>query len=88
MHAEIPRLMSTLDDHDRRDNRYDSVISVLAVQYHISEATVRILYEHEMAKLNLESRIKSFLPTLCVRQVKEILRQNLNTLIPELKVGE
>lgn len=52
---------------------HDSVIESIAVQYHMDEKQVRVIYEGELSKLKLGSRIKSFLPVLCTRHVKEIL---------------
>lgn len=52
---------------------HDSVIESIAVQYHMDEQDIRMIYETELTKLKLGSRIKSFLPVLCTRHVKEIL---------------
>ena len=52
---------------------HDSVIESIAVQYQINEDEVREIYESELSRLQTESRIKSFLPVLCTRHVKEIL---------------
>ncbi len=52
---------------------HGSVIESIAVQYHVDEQQVRVIYEGELSKLKTGSRIKSFLPVLCSRHVKEIL---------------
>lgn len=52
---------------------HDSVIESIAMQYHMDEQDIRVIYETELNKLKLDSRIKSFLPVLCTRHVKEIL---------------
>jgi len=52
---------------------HDSVIESIAMQYQMDEQQVRVIYEGELSKLKLGSRIKSFLPVLCTRHVKEIL---------------
>ena len=54
---------------------HDSVIESIAMQYHMDEQQVRVIYEGELSKLNIGSRIKSFLPVLCTRHFKEILIQ-------------
>jgi len=55
---------------------HDSVIESLAVQYEIDEKEIRLIYEQELSKLKLSCRIKSFLPVLCTRHVKEIILRN------------
>ncbi len=57
---------------------HDSVIESIAEQYHVDEQQVRVIYEDELGKLKIGSRIKSFLPVLCSRHVKEILLHNNN----------
>ncbi len=52
---------------------HDSVIESIAVQYHMDEREIRTMYVTELNKLKIGSRIKSFLPVLCTRHVKEIL---------------
>ena len=52
---------------------HDSVIESIAVQYQMDEQEIRVIYETELTKLKLGSRIKSFLPVLTSRHVKEIL---------------
>lgn len=55
---------------------HNSVIESLAVQYEIDEKEIRLIYEQELSKLKLSCRIKSFLPVLCTRHVKEIILRN------------
>jgi len=57
----------------RETDIHDSVIESIAMQYHMEEQQIRTIYEGELTKLVLGSRIKSFLPVLCTRHVKEIL---------------
>ncbi len=64
--------MSELDKIEHNDI-HDSVIESIAVQY---EMDVRLIYEAQLGKLSLGSRIKSFLPALCTRHVKEIILHN------------
>lgn len=52
---------------------HDSVIESLALQYQMDETHIRRLYEQQLRRLKGESRVKSFLPVLCSRHVKEIL---------------
>ncbi len=52
---------------------HDGVIESIAAQYHMDEQQVRVIYEDELSKLKLGSRIKPFFPVLCTRHVKEIL---------------
>ncbi len=52
---------------------HDSVIESLAMQYQMDENHIRRIYEQELSKLKHDSRVKSFLPVLCSRHVKEIL---------------
>jgi len=52
---------------------HDSVIESIAVQYQMDEREIRTMYVTELNKLKIGSRIKSFLPVLCTRHVKEIL---------------
>lgn len=54
---------------------HDGVIESIAMQYRMDEQEIRTLYETELNKLVLGSRIKSFLPVLCTRHVKEKLLQ-------------
>ncbi len=65
--------MSTEQVAGKETDIHDSVIESIAVQYHVDEQQVRVIYEGELSKLKLGSRIKSFLPVLCSRHVKEIL---------------
>lgn len=64
--SELPKVGAGRDVHD-------SVIESLAMQYQMDEAHIRRLYEQELSRLKHESRVKSFLPVLCSRHVKEIL---------------
>ena len=57
----------------RESDMHDSAIESIAVQYHMDKQEIRAIYEAEMDKLKLGCRIKSFLPVLCVRHVKERL---------------
>ena len=54
---------------------HDSVIESLALQYQMDETQIRNIYEQELDKLKVSSRIKSFIPVLCSRHVKEIIVQ-------------
>ena len=54
---------------------HDSVIESLALQYQMDETQIRHIYEQELDKLKVSSRIKSFIPVLCSRHVKEIIVQ-------------
>lgn len=51
----------------------DGAIESLAVQYGLDEALVRQIYEKEFEVLKLNARIKSFLPILCSRRVKQVI---------------
>jgi len=64
--TETPKPGSGKDIHD-------SVIESLSVQYQMDEEHIRRIYEQELSKLTPKSRVKSFLPVLCSRHVREIL---------------
>ncbi len=63
-------------DKIEHDDIHDSVIESIALQYEMDENDVRLIYEEQLDKLSLSSRIKSFLPVLCTRHVKEIILHN------------
>jgi len=51
----------------------DGVIAVLSSQFGVDESLVRDIYHREFSDLKSRSRIKSFLPILCGRRVKQII---------------
>ena len=61
---------------ERSNDIHDSVIESIATQYSMDSDDVRLIYEEQLDKLTLGSRIRSFLPVLCTRHVKEIILQN------------
>ncbi len=69
--SDVLKANSEMDVHN-------SEIESLAVQYEIDEKEVRLIYERELSKLKLSCRVKSFLPVLCTRHVKEIIQRNFH----------
>ena len=55
---------------------HDSAIESIAMQYEMDKDDVRLIYEEQLDKLTIGSRIGSFLPVLCTRHVKEIILHN------------
>jgi hypothetical protein len=48
-------------------------IHSLAEQYNIDEKKVKGIYQAELSKLEVGTRITAFLPVLCIRHVKELI---------------
>jgi len=60
-------------------SKQDSTIQALAKQYATSESVIKELYEAELNKLQSNAQIKTFLPVLATRHVKESLTQATKT---------
>lgn len=60
-------------DTDEERKLHFNVISALADQYRVDEATIRELYEHQLAGLIGGARIRTYLSVLTARRVKEHL---------------
>ena len=59
--------------------RSDGVtIAALAEETHTEQSVVRYLYEEEFAVLEAHSSVKSFIPLIAARRVKERLRASHN----------
>lgn len=52
---------------------HSNAIHAIANQYHVDEQDVRTLYESELRKIDHHVKVRSFLPVLCIRHVKERL---------------
>ena len=61
-----------MDSHNPTDPESD--IETLARETHTPVATVQEIYQSEHAKLDRVARIKTFIPVLIHRRVKELLR--------------
>ena len=48
-------------------------IHSLARQYKVDEKIVKEIYERELEKLTIGTRITSFIPILCLRHAKELI---------------
>lgn len=54
--------------------QHEAAITALAAQTRVTVAVVRDLYEEEMAALEAEATVKSFIGVIAARRVKERLR--------------
>ncbi len=55
---------------------FDSAIESIATECQLSKDDVRQLFEEQYQRLDKQSRIKSFIPILCTKNVKEIIRHS------------
>jgi hypothetical protein len=53
----------------------EQAVEFLAHESHVPIGDVELLYGNELAKLEVGARIRSFLPILAIRKVRDLLRQ-------------
>lgn len=69
-------------DNEEERKRHLGTIQMLAVELHMSLEQVRPVYEIELNKLMTHARIRDFLPVLTRRQVREVLREHIERVLP------
>lgn len=57
------------------ESHQEQAVAFLARESRVSIDDVERLYGTELAKLEVGARIKSFLPILAIRKVRDVLRQ-------------
>lgn len=60
---------------DEERKLHANVIDSLADQYHLDEATIRELYESRLESLMDVARVRTYLPVLVARYVRNFLSQ-------------
>ena len=60
---------------DEEQRLHSNIIYSLADQYHLDEATIRDIYEDKLESLMDGARVKTYLPVLVARYVKNFLSQ-------------
>ena len=59
----------------RMESHQEQAVAFLAHESNVSVDDVAQLYGSELAKLEVDARITSFLPILAIRKVRDVLRQ-------------
>jgi hypothetical protein len=60
-------------------SQQERAVEVLAQESHAPIDDVAQLYGNELAKLEVDARIKSFIPIIALRNVRDLLRQRSTT---------
>ena len=67
--------MASIYDSNKEQKLHGAAIHSIAQQYHMSENTVKELYEQELLKLKPKAHVKNFLSVLTVRHVKDSIHR-------------